>query len=164
MAKRGNKAVLLTSAALGAIAGLRSMTAPALLTHELAEDGDADALGPLERMLTSEHTSRLLALMAAGEMLADKSPYIPDRTDPVPLIFRTVIGSVTAATFAVKRRCSPYLPAAVGAVSAVASTYAAFHVRRHVTVRFTIPNRLIGLAEDGVVMAASKAVMETVDV
>src|SRR5688500_10878471 len=101
MARRGNDSVLVTSAVLGAIAGLRSMSAPALLTHELADGGKAREFGPLERILTSERTAGVLALLAGGEMLADKTPYVPDRTNPVPLIGRAVIGSLTAAAFAV---------------------------------------------------------------
>lgn len=164
MARRRDDTVLLTSAALGAIAGMRSMAAPALLTHEFAEDGDAEEFGPLERVLTSERTSQLLTVLAGGEMLADKTPYVPDRTNPAPLIGRAVIGSLSAAAFAVRRRYPPLLPAAIGALSAVASTYAAFHARKFIKERFSIPDRVIGLAEDAIVMAASKAVMETVEV
>jgi uncharacterized membrane protein len=164
MARRRDNTVLLTSAALGAIAGLRSMAAPALLTHEIAEDGDAEEFGPFERILTSERTSQLLAAMAGGEMIADKTPYVPDRTNPAPLIGRAVIGSMTAAAFAMRRHYPPFLPAAIGAISAVASTFAAFHTRRYITQEFRVPDRLIGLAEDAIVMAASKAIADTVEV
>lgn len=140
------------------------MAAPALLTHELSEDGDGEEFGPLERVLTSERTSQLLALLAGGEMLADKTPYVPNRTDPAPLIGRAVIGSLTAAAFAVHRRYPPLLPAAIGAVSAVASTFAAFHARKYIKEQFHVPDRLIGLAEDAIVMAASKTIVETVEV
>lgn len=158
MARRGNDSVVLTAAAVGAIAGLRSLAAPALLTHELAEDGDADEFGVFERVLTSERTANILAVVAGGEMLADKTPYVPDRTDPLPLLGRAVIGSVTAAAFAVRRRHSVLLPAAVGAVSAIASTFAAYHARRYAKDHFHIPDRLLGFAEDAIVVAASKAV------
>lgn len=154
----------MTSAVLGAISGLRSMAAPALLTHEIADDGEAEEFGALERILTSDRTASLLALLAGGEMLADKTPYVPNRTDPAPLIGRAVIGSMSAAAFAVRRRHTPFLPAAIGAVSAIASTYAAFHTRRFVKERFHVPDKLIGLAEDALVVAAGKAVVESVDV
>ena len=140
------------------------MAAPALLTHELAEDGKAKEFGALEQILTSERTAGILALLAGGEMIADKTPYIPDRTNPAPLIGRAIIGSLSAAAFAVRRRHSPFLPAAIGAASAVASTYGAFHARRFVKSRFHIPDRLIGLAEDALVVAAGKAVADTVDI
>lgn len=164
MGRRGNDSVILTAATLGAISGLRSMAAPALLAHEFAEGGDADEFGVFERVLTSEHTARLLAMFAGGEMVADKTAYIPNRTEPLPLIGRAVIGSLTAAAFAVRRQHTVLVPAAVGAASAIASTFAAFHVRRFVKERFHVPDRVLGLAEDALVMAASKTVMDVTEV
>src|SRR5690606_14899965 len=122
-----------------------------------------DEFGVFERVLTSEHTARLLTAFAGGEMLADKTEYVPDRTDPLPLIRRAVLGSVTAAAYAVRRPHPVLLPAAVGAASAIASTFAAFHVRRIAREEFHIPDKLLGLAEDAIVLAASKSVMDTVD-
>jgi uncharacterized membrane protein len=163
MARSENETILMTAAALGAISGMRSMAAPALLTHELAERGSHLDGSTLGRLLSSESTSRVLSLFAGGEMLADKMSFVPDRTSALPLVGRAVIGSLTAAAYAVHRRRSVVLPAAIGAAAAIASTFAAFHIRRFAAERFHIPDRLLGMAEDAVVVAASKGVIAALD-
>src|SRR5690606_37133749 len=144
------------SAALGAITGVRSMAAPALLAYELAEEGEPAPRVAAQRLLSSPIASRVLALLAGGEMAADKSPRTPDRTSPGPLIGRAVIGSLTAETYAASRRHQVLLPALVGAGAAVASAFAAFHVRTYVTERLKAPDKLIGMIEDALVVAASR--------
>jgi len=162
MARKGNDSILLTAAALGALTGMRSMAGPMLLTQELSER-PAGGDNIVERFLASEGAARLLTLMAGGEMLADKSPAMPDRTDALPLAGRAVIGSLTAAAFAIHRRHSVFVPAAVGAASAVVSTFAAYHARRLVTRKLHVPQRLMGLMEDAVVVALGKRVARAID-
>jgi uncharacterized membrane protein len=149
---------MLTAAALGAVAGLRSMAAPALLTFELSEHSGPHDRSTVEKLLTSQGISRVLAMFAGGEMVADKSEEIPNRTDPLPLITRALIGSLSAAAFAAHKRHAVALPAAIGAASAIASTYASFHLRRIAGERLNVPDRVLGLVEDAFVLAASKGI------
>ena len=153
----------MTAVAIGAITGIRSMAAPALLSFEVREMGDADEFGPLERILSSKATPRILAVLAGGEMLADKTDVVPDRTSAVPLLGRATIGAVTAAAYAVQRREPVGLPALVGAVSAIASTFAIFHLRRLASERYKIPDTLFGFAEDAIVLGASKLVANSIE-
>jgi uncharacterized membrane protein len=154
--------ILANAAALGAITGIRTLAAPALLGHELSERGASDGNSRLERFLASDGASRLLTVLAGGEMLADKLPFAPDRTSPGPLIVRAMIGSLTAATYAVSRRHPVLLPAAVGAAAAMATAFAAFHLRRLAAERFRIPDRVLGMVEDALVVAASRGVSEAI--
>ena len=153
----------MTAAALGTIAGMRSMSAAALLTHELAERRSPLADTTLGRLLTSERTSPVLTLFAGGEMLADKSSFVPDRTSALPLAGRALIGSLTAAAYAAHRRTPVAIPAAIGGIAAIASTFAAYHIRRLAGERFGIPDRLLGMAEDAIVVAASQGVIAALD-
>lgn len=150
--------VVVTAAGLGAITGVRSMSAPALIAYELADDGAPEPRDAVQRALASPLASRLLAVAAGSEMVADKSSAVPARTSPGPLIGRAVIGSLTAATYAANRRHAVLLPALVGAGAAVASAFAAFHVRTFVTERFNAPDKLIGMIEDAIVVAASRGI------
>lgn len=163
MERRRDDKVILKAAALGAIAGMRSMAAPALLTHEFAEHGAELGDGRLDRLLSSEGVARVMALFASGEMLADKSEFIPDRTSPLPLVGRAVIGSLTAAAYAVHRRHPVFLPAAVGAASALASTFAAYHLRRYAREELNVPDKLLGLLEDAVVVGFGKALADEIE-
>jgi uncharacterized membrane protein len=156
MARRRDDKTLVTAAALGALSGIRSMAAPSLVARALA-----DGRTPLPGRLASPTTARLLSLAAAGEMLADKSPWIPDRTSTLPLVGRAVLGSLSATALAYHRGHRPLLlHGAVGAAAALAATFAAFHVRRLAVAELKAPDRLVGLLEDAVVTAASRRMMQ----
>ena len=163
MESYGNDDLLLTAAAVGAISGLRSTAAPALLTYELAGDAVGPAASGLEAMLTSKGVARGLTFVAGLEMVADKAPFTPDRTDPGPLIGRALLGSLTAAALAAHRRQPVALPALVGAAAAVGSAFAAFHLRRYAGERLNVPDRLLGLVEDAVVIGAARALGSEID-
>jgi uncharacterized membrane protein len=164
MAREGNDSILMTAAALGALSGIRSMAGPMLITQALPESqGDGGAAGLVERLITSDGAARLLAVLASGEMLADKSSRIPDRTDALPLMGRALLGSLSAATYAVHRRKAVLAPAAVGAAAAVVSTFAAYHIRQFATHDLRIPNRLMGLIEDAVVVAVGRRVAASLE-
>lgn len=163
MGRRGDRTVLVTSAVLGAITGVRSMAAPALLSHEMADTEDADEFGPLEQILTSDITARVMTVLAGGEALADKTADLPDRTSPAPLVGRALIGAFTAAAFAVQRRHNVVAPALVGGLSAIASTFGAFHARRYFRENHDVPDAMLGLIEDGLVLAASKLVVDAIE-
>ena len=163
LALEPTRSVALTAAALGAVTGVRSMAAPALLAHEFSAHGVADPSSTLGQMLATPGASRVLALFAGGEMIADKTPFVPDRTQPGPLIGRAAIGALTAMTYAASRRQSLLLPGVLGAAGAVAAAFAAFHVRRVVTERFGAPDRMVGLVEDALVLGAGKLLARSID-
>jgi uncharacterized membrane protein len=163
MGRGRDDSVLLISAALGALAGLRSMSAPALLSHEMSTEGDAHFLSRIERLLSSDRVANVLALLVGGEMLADKTSLVGNRTSAVPLLGRAIMGSFTAGAFAANRRQRVLLPAAIGAASAIASTYAAFHLRRLAAERFDVPDQVLGMIEDAIVVAAGKGLSEVIE-
>jgi uncharacterized membrane protein len=130
---------------IGAISGSRSMLAPALVTntgHGLPWPLQV-RLGPFA---TSGTAGWVMALVAVAEMVADKSPAIPSRTEPAPLSGRMLTGAAAAAG------CAPpgrrLRAAAAGAAGAAAATYGLYHLRRFVTTRLGVPDAAAGLAED----------------
>lgn len=147
-----------TAAALGALSGLRSMAAPALLAHEIR--GGAVGESTLDKLFTSDAFARLLLLLAGGEMVADKTPLVPDRIGTLPLLGRAALGSLSAAALAAHRRERVMLSAAVGAGAALATTFSAFHLRRLAAHELRVPDRILGLLEDGLVLAASRILAE----
>jgi uncharacterized membrane protein len=80
---------------LGAIAGMRSMAAPAALSRA-AERGDVGSLeGTLFAALGSPGVSTVLRLFEIGEMFVDKLPVVvPSRTSPPPLSGRAASGAL----------------------------------------------------------------------
>ena len=79
---------LALAAGLGAVTGLRSLTAPALLSRRLAHRPGRDR--GAARLLTLGPVPALLALGAVGELVADKTPSIPDRTEPLTVRWKNV--------------------------------------------------------------------------
>ncbi len=117
--------------ALGAITGMRSMAGPAAL---------AQRYGGIWKPL--------LAVMAAGEMIADKAPGIPDRTDPLPLAGRALMGALVGGVIAHEEEGNLLLGAALGAATAVLAAHLAYHARKGLPVSSTLG----GMIEDGMVM------------
>ena len=131
---------LARSATIGAVSGSRSLLAPALV-------GQSVLPSPART---------LLMLMSAGEIVADKTPTIPARTDTLPLTGRLVLGAAAAAGATKRHRIQA---AVMGAAGALAATYALFHLRRIATTRLRIPNVVAGMIEDAAALAAGAMLM-----
>jgi uncharacterized membrane protein len=83
-------------------------------------------------ILSRPRVSKALLLAAAGEVVADKLPFIPARTSPGPLFGRIAFGAlVGAAVFAEEGDPVP-LGAAVGGVAAGWGAFAGESVRARI--------------------------------
>ncbi|HZD11643.1 MAG TPA: DUF4126 family protein [Candidatus Binatia bacterium] len=144
---------------LGAICGLRSMSGPALLARYLHGNQPRHWPHAAVRWLSSEPVPTLLALMAGGELVADKLPLMPARIEPLPLAGRAASGALVGAILAgVEER--PALPGAVlGAVAAVLAATAGYHARRFLTQEDGLPDPLIAVVEDALVLGVAKSLM-----
>ncbi|HJX87294.1 MAG TPA: DUF4126 family protein, partial [Gemmatimonadales bacterium] len=86
--------VLLLALALGVLAGLRSMTPPAVVAW-------AARLGHLEldptplAFLGSAVAAWLFAAAALGELVGDKLPFTPNRTRRGPFVARLLTGALS---------------------------------------------------------------------
>ncbi|MFW5973279.1 MAG: DUF4126 family protein [Bacteroidota bacterium] len=147
------RTTLLLAAGAGLIAGLRSMSAPAAVSHSLSARRSPRSSTAPGRWLSSRRTSAVLAVLAAGELIADKMPFVPARIEPPALFGRAASGALCGAAIAGRYRTAPLSAAAVGAASAVASSFAGYHLRRAVVRTTSLPDPLIAAAEDAVVVA-----------
>jgi uncharacterized membrane protein len=144
-------------ASLGAVAGVRSMQAPALLSRCLRTSSGGDA-GRASSLLTAPVAVGALRLLSVGEMVADKLPFIPARTTLLPLAGRIASGAISGAALAGARNVSRVRAMAIGASVAVGSAFVATLVRKLATERFHVPNVAMGLVEDAVVSAACRRI------
>ena len=111
---------------LGGIAGLRSMLAPAAVSW-------AAWLGILHvedtplAFMNYRYTHLILTVCALGELVADKTSFIPSRKSPPSFIFRIVSGAVCGATIgaSVHRLVLGLLLGMAGAVAGTLGGYAA---------------------------------------
>lgn len=139
------------AACLGAVAGMRSMGAPALVATHLTRAGHlqpaAFTQSPL-KWLGTPRAALIFQCLGAGEVVGDKLPKTPSRTDPGPLFGRALFGGLCGAALCLDADGSPVLGAALGAVSAVASAFAFYHLRHALTYDIGLPDLPVALAED----------------
>ena len=144
---------LLGALGLGAVAGIRSMTPPALLSRA-ASRGEIRGIGSTPYgFLASPRVATWLTVLAAGEISADKLPFSPDRISLPGLAGRLATGAlVGAALFAADGRKGA-AGGAVGALWSLATSYASYYLRTGVQQRFGLPNPVGGIAEDAIALS-----------
>jgi len=84
---------------IGVIAGLRSMTAPAVVSWA-ARLGWLHLENTWLAFLGFAFTPYILTVMALGELVADKLPKTPSRKAAGPFLFRIVAGALCGAALA----------------------------------------------------------------
>jgi uncharacterized membrane protein len=132
---------------VGFVAGLRSMTAPAVVAwaaHRAWIDLSATPLA----FMTSTTALWVFTLGALGEYVVDKLPFTPSRTSPIPLIVRIGIGSLTGSCLSCAAGASPWLGALAGATGAIAGAFAGHRARARLVQSLRVPDAVIAFPED----------------
>lgn len=150
MKRENNRSDLETyfkASALGAVAGLRAFTAPALLGY-FASKRENNKFE--NNSSASRKVSVVLGLLAAGEIVGDKLPFTPNRTDAPGLIARIISGAAVGGLVCLRGKT--FVPAgiAIGAVSSVAAAYAGQHIRQAIAEKSSIPSAVLGAVEDAI--------------
>jgi uncharacterized membrane protein len=143
---------------LAVIAGLRSMSAPAFLARAVRR---GDLRAPDMPALGSPKVSALLALLAVGEMIADKTPFIPARTSVPALLGRVLSGGLAGATLFASEGRDRNSGVILGALCAVIAAYAGENFRTVGSERLGLPNALLGTLEDKAVLALGRRILRT---
>lgn len=137
---------------LAAIAGLRSMAAPALLSRAVRR-GDVGGLQDTPFVtLGYPKVSSTLQLMMIGEMVADKTPYIPSRTSVPALLGRGLSGALVGATLFTSMGHRGTSGAALGALCAAATAYTGEQLRAKGAEKLGLPDIVLAFVEDGIVL------------
>lgn len=142
-------------AAIGAVCGLRAFMGPALTAGAANRKALSLKKTPLAWMGT-DRTALTTVLLAAGELLADKLPFMPSRMRGPSLAMRFVSGAVCA--FAISNGRKPnekVMGAIVGGTAAVAAAYAGYQYRKHVNM----PGFAKALIEDSLAVGIGNAVI-----
>jgi uncharacterized membrane protein len=144
---------------MGAIAGFRSMAAPAALSRAVS-DGRIEGLEDTPfAALGSPGVSTALRMMEIGELFVDKLPVTPSRTSPPPLLGRAASGGfVGAALFASESRRAA-VGGALGAAAALVSAYTGERLRLQAAEKLGMPDPLAALLEDGLVLLAGSRLL-----
>ena len=131
-----NRAVLyLGCFSIGVIAGLRSLTAPALVSWA-AHLGWLDLSGSWMSFLGSWTAIIILSSLALAEVVADKLPKTPKRTNPAPLVFRAIAGGFSSMAICASAHQPLIIGTILGALGSIAGAFAGYEIRHRLVEAF----------------------------
>ena len=100
-----------------------------------------------------------MAVLAVGEALADKLPFMPNRTDPPAVAARAVSGGLSGAAICSSAKRSMLAGALIGAAAAVGATFGAYKLRKWAGEHSHLPHPLIAILEDATVAGCGLLVL-----
>ena len=140
--------------ALGVVAGLRSMTAPTAVAWA-ARLGWLHLEGTPLAFLGVSWVPYLLTVLMLAELVADKLPRTPSRTQPGPFIGRIVLGALAGAALSAGSGLSLLAGAVAGGVGGVAGTLGGYRARTGLVRALGVPDYVVALAEDAVAIGGA---------
>lgn len=97
----------------------------------------------------------IITVMALGELIADKLPRTPARTEPIGLLARALLGGFCGFVVAIARNAGPVFPMTIAVAGALLAAFGGYHARRSLVRRFPVPDFVVALAEDAIVVAGA---------
>jgi uncharacterized membrane protein len=141
--------VLLLAFLIGIVSGLRSFTAPAVLSWAACRNW-INIHNTLLFFMGAKVAVVLLTLLAVVELVLDKLPSTPSRTKPPGLIARVVLGGLSGAGIALAGAQPVWAGAALGSAGGITGAFAGYQVRTRLVSALKVPDLLIALFEDAV--------------
>lgn len=132
---------------IGVVAGLRTMTATAVVAWA-AYLGWINLSNTRLSFMGSAWAVGIFTLGALGEFVTDQLPNTPARTSAFPLVARVVSGSLTGACLATVGDASLVLGALLGAVGAIAGAFGGYWARIGLVRTLGWPDFAIAVPED----------------
>jgi uncharacterized membrane protein len=150
--------VLLYAFAIGIIAGLRSLTAPAVVAWAAHRNWLILHNSPLSFMGSTTMVA-IFILLALVELVADQLPSTPARTKPPGLIARIVLGGLSGSAVAVAGAQSLALGAVLGIAGGIIGAFAGYQVRTGLVRALKAPDLVIALLEDFVAIGGALCIV-----
>jgi uncharacterized membrane protein len=141
--------VLILALLIGVIAGLRSLTAPAVVAWAARRnwlhlhDSQLSFMGSTPAIV-------VLTLLAVVELVADQLPSTPSRTEPPGLIARIALGGLSGAAIAASGSQSLALGAVLGVAGGIVGAFAGYEIRTRLVRALNVPDFIIACLEDTV--------------
>ena len=145
--------VVLPAGLLGIVAGMRSQLPLAMLAVAAGRGDFAKTTGRPWNLLRTRPALLGLGGSAIGEIVVDKLPVVPSRLAPAPLAGRTVFGGAAGAVVAKKAGGSVPFGAGIGALGALAGSYAGYHARTYLARTTGRPDAFWAGLEDALAIA-----------
>jgi uncharacterized membrane protein len=132
---------------IGVVAGLRSLTAPAVVSWA-AYLGWLNLQGSPLAFMGSIAAVASFSLLALVEYVADLLPKTPNRTTPIPLIARILMGSLSGACLCASASQSLLVGAMLGGIGGVIGAFAGYQARTRLVDGLKVKDTLIAIPED----------------
>jgi len=139
--------VFLLAVGIGIVAGLRSLTAPAVVAWG-AYVGCLNLHGSPLAFIGSTPAVAIFSLLALGEIIADKLSMTPKRTAPAPLLARVVTGGLCGACLCAAGGKSLFAGALLGGTGGVIGAFVGYQVRRRLVNNLHITDFIVAVCED----------------
>jgi uncharacterized membrane protein len=140
---------LLLALGIGFVAGLRSLTAPAVVAWAAYLGWINLQHSPLA-LVGTKWAVIILTILAVAELIGDQLPTTPPRTGAMGLSARIVTGVLTGACLAAAGRTAIWLGAIAGLAGALAGAFGGYYARVGLVRSLRVPDFVIGLPEDAV--------------
>ncbi len=149
--------VLLMALLIGVVAGLRSLTAPAVVSWA-AFLGWINLHATWASWVANIVTVVVLSLLAVGELVTDKLPKTPPRTAAPSFAARLVLGAFAGAAIGAAWH---YTLSSLGAgvIGAVLGTLGGYHARRRLVAARNGHDLPIALLEDAVAILGGFSIL-----
>lgn len=138
---------LLLAFGIGVVAGLRSLTAPAVVAWA-AHLGWINLQNSPLSFMGSKWSIGIFTVLALVELVADQLPNTPARTAAVGLSARIVTGGLCGACLAVAGGAALAVGAVAGAIGGVAGAFAGYHARVGLVRSLRVADVAIAVPED----------------
>lgn len=146
---------------LGILAGLRSVTPPAAVAWA-ARLGWLHLEGTPLAFLGSAVAAYVLTGLMLAELVGDKLPKTPSRTQPGPFVVRLVTGGLAGAALTAGVGGSLALGAVLGLLGAVAGTLGGYRVRTGLVRALRMPDYVVALGEDAVAVGGAFLIVASI--
>jgi uncharacterized membrane protein len=144
--------VFVLALGIGIVAGLRSLTAPAVVAWG-AHLGWLNLHGSPLAFIGSTTAVAILSLLAIGELIADKLPMTPKRTTPAPLMARIITGGLCGACLCAATGQSLIAGALLGGIGGIVGAFLGYSIRRRLDLH--IKDLVVALCEDVVAVGVA---------
>jgi uncharacterized membrane protein len=138
---------LLLAFGIGIVAGLRSITAPAVVAWA-AHLGWLHLAGSPFAFMGSVWAVAIFTILAVVELITDQLPKTPARTTPGPLGFRIVMGLFTGACLGFAGSASALQGAISGAIGATVGSFGGYRARVGLVQALRVHDSAIAIPED----------------
>jgi uncharacterized membrane protein len=139
--------VFVLALCIGIVAGLRALTAPALVTWA-SHLGWLHLEGTPLAFMGSTVAVAIFTVLALVEYITDQLPKTPARTVPPQLIARIIMGGLSGACVGLSGGASPLVGAVMGAIGAIIGTYGGYQLRTRLVKGLNVKDIFIAIPED----------------